>query len=66
MPPTARWPTPASSTVQYSLDKRPEDMWNFIVGGQYQLSKTWMFRAEVGFLKSRTHVIAGAQYRFPL
>jgi hypothetical protein len=55
-----------SSTVQYSLDKRPEDMWNFIVGGQYQLSKTWMFRAEVGFLKSRTHVIAGAQYRFPL
>jgi hypothetical protein len=56
----------ASSTVQYSLDKRPEDMWNFIVGGQYQLSKTWMFRAEVGFLKSRTHVIAGAQYRFPL
>jgi len=56
----------ASSTVQYSLDKRPQDMWNFIVGGQYQLSKSWMFRAEVGFLNSRTHVIAGAQYRFPL
>jgi len=56
----------ASSTVQYSLDKRPEDMWNFIVGGQYQLNKSLMFRAEVGFLKSRTHVIAGAQYRFPL
>src|SRR5262249_25272908 len=56
----------ASSTVQYSLDKRPKDMWNFIVGGQYQLNKSWMFRAEVGFLNSRTHVIAGAQYRFPL
>jgi hypothetical protein len=56
----------ASSTVQYSIDKRPEDMWNFTVGGQYQLNKSWMFRAEVGFLKSRTHVIAGAQYRFPL
>jgi hypothetical protein len=56
----------ASSTVQYSLDKRPQDMWNFLVGGQYQLNKSWMFRAEVGFLNSRTHVIAGAQYRFPL
>lgn len=56
----------ANSTVDYSLDKRPEDMWNFIVGGQYQLNKSWMFRAEVGFLNSRTHVIAGAQYRFGL
>jgi hypothetical protein len=55
-----------SSTVEYSLDKRPKDKWNFLVGGQYQLSKSWMFRAEVGFLSSRTHVIAGAQYRFGL
>jgi len=58
--------TAASSTVEYSLDKKPKDKWNFLVGGQYQLSKSWMFRAEVGFLSSRTHVIAGAQYRFGL
>jgi len=58
--------TAASSTVDYSLDKKPKDKWNFLVGGQYQLSKSWMFRAEVGFLSSRTHVIAGAQYRFGL
>lgn len=56
----------ASSTVEYSLDKRPEDMWNLIVGGQYQLNKSWMFRLEVGFLTSRTHVISGVQYRFGL
>jgi hypothetical protein len=56
----------ASSTVEYSLDKRPADMWNLLVGGQYQLSKTWMFRAEVGFLNSRTQVLAGVQYRFGL
>lgn len=56
----------ASSTVQYSIDKHPKDMWNFLVGGQYQLSKTWMFRAEVGFLNSRTQVLAGVQYRFGL
>jgi long-subunit fatty acid transport protein len=52
--------------VQYSLDKRPEDMWNFIVGSQYQINRNWMFRAEFGFLGSRTHLIAGAQYRFGL
>jgi hypothetical protein len=49
----------ASSTVEYSLDKRPKDAWNFIVGSQYQLNKSWMFRAEVGFLTSRKQVRAG-------
>ena len=56
----------ATSTVQYSLDKRPEDMWNFMIGGQYQQSRNWMYRLEVGFLSSRTHVITGVQYRFGL
>jgi hypothetical protein len=55
-----------SASVQYSIDKRPEDMWNFIAGGQYQLNRSWMFRLEVGFLSSRTHVITGVQYRFGL
>jgi hypothetical protein len=56
----------ANATVQYSLDKRPEDMWNFIAGTQYQYNKSWMVRLEVGFLSSRTHVISGVQYRFGL
>jgi hypothetical protein len=55
-----------SSTVQYSMDKRPSDMWNFIVGTQYQLNKSLMFRVEVGFLTSRTQVMTGIQYRFGL
>jgi hypothetical protein len=55
-----------SSTVEYSLDKRPKDPWNFTVGGQYQINKSWMFRLEAGFLSSRTHIIAGMQYRFGL
>jgi hypothetical protein len=55
-----------SATVEYSLDKRPQDMWNFVVGTQYQLNKSWMARLEVGFLRSRTHIIAGVQYRFGL
>lgn len=54
------------ATVQYSLDKRPKDMWNFVVGTQYQYNKHWMLRVEAGFLGSRQQVIGGLQYRFGL
>lgn len=55
-----------SATVQYSLDKRPKDMWNFIVGASFQLNKHWMIRGEYGFLGSRQQFIGGLQYRFGL
>jgi len=58
--------TIATSTVQYSMDKRPKDPWNFIIGSQFQLNKHWMLRGEVGFLGSRTQVITGVQWRFGL
>lgn len=54
------------ASVQYSLDKRPKDMWNFIVGTQFQYNKNWMVRFEYGFLGSRTQIITGLQYRFGL
>ena len=55
-----------NATINYSLDKRLKDKWNFITGAQFQLNKHWMLRAEFGFLKSRTQVLAGLQYRFGL
>jgi hypothetical protein len=55
-----------TATVQYSLSKRPKDMWNFVVGSQYQINKHFMLRAEAGFLGSRTQVIGMLQYRFGL
>jgi hypothetical protein len=55
-----------SATVQYSLQKRPKDMWNFVVGSQFQINKHFMLRAEFGFLASRTQFIGGLQYRFGL
>jgi hypothetical protein len=58
--------TAESSTVQYSLEKAPKDMWNFIIGSQYQFNKHFMFRAEVGFLGSRTQALGSLQYRFGL
>ena len=55
-----------SATVQYSLQKRPKDMWNFLIGSQFQINKHFMLRAEFGFLASRTQFIGGLQYRFGL
>jgi hypothetical protein len=55
-----------SSTVQYSMDKRPADKWNFILGGQFQYNKHWMVRGEYGFLGSRSQYMFGVQYRFSL
>ena len=55
-----------TGSVQYSLDKRVKDMWNFITGAQLQLNKHWMLRAEYGFLGSRSQFIGGLQYRFGL
>ena len=54
------------STVQYSMDKRPKDMWNFIVGSQFQFNRHFMFRVEAGFLSSRVQALASLQYRFGL
>lgn len=55
-----------NSTVEYSLDKRQKDMWNFIIGSQFQLNKHWMARGEVGFLGARTQGLVSLQYRFGL
>ena len=53
-----------SSTVFYEIDKRPESMWNYTFGSEFQVNKDWMFRLEVGGLSNRKHVLASLQYRF--
>jgi hypothetical protein len=58
--------TAETSTVQYSLEKAPKDMWNFIVGTQYQYNRHFMLRAECGFLGTRTQFMTSLQYRFGL
>ncbi|WP_264565892.1 hypothetical protein [Flavobacterium sp. N3904] len=58
--------TVGSSTVQYSLEKKQTEMWNFIIGSQYQYNRHIMLRAEVGFLGTRTQFMTSLQYRFGL
>jgi opacity protein-like surface antigen len=53
-------------SVQYSLSKKQKQAWNFILGGQYQINRSWQIRAEYGFLGTRQQFIGGVQYRFNL
>ncbi len=58
--------TADNSTLQYTLDKKQKSMWNFVVGSQFQLNKSWMIRAEYGRASGRDQVFCGLQYRFNL
>jgi hypothetical protein len=54
------------ATIQYSLEKTLENMWNFVIGTQFQINRHLMVRVEYGFLGTRQQVITGLQYRFGL
>jgi hypothetical protein len=41
-------------------------MWNFVIGSQFQINKSWMLRAEYGFSEGRNTFFTGLQYRFGL
>jgi opacity protein-like surface antigen len=56
----------SNSSVQYSLDKKQKDLWNFLLGAQYQFNKHFMVRGEYGFLSERNTFLLGLQYRFGL
>jgi hypothetical protein len=58
--------TDPAASVQYSLKKKPKDVWNMLVGAQFALDRNWYFRMEVGFLGSRTSILVGTEYKFDL
>ena len=53
-----------SGTIKYKLTKEPEQRWNMIVGGQYQLNKHHQFRAEGGIVGNRKSLLLSYNYRF--
>ena len=52
--------------ISYGMDKRPAEEWNFVIGGQFQLNKAWMFRTEGGIIGDRKSFLISANYRFKL
>ena len=55
-----------SSVISYGMDKRPEQEWNVLFGGQFQLNKRWQFRSEAGLIGDRKSLLLSANYRFLL
>ena len=54
------------AVISYGMDKRTKQMWNGVIGGQFQLNKRWQFRAEGGIIGDRKSFLASANYRFLL
>ncbi len=57
---------PDQSVIEYSVEQRHRNTWNFVLGSQYQLNKSWMIHFEYGFLGSRKHFFGGLQYRLDM
>lgn len=55
-----------SAVIRYGIDKRPKEEWNGIIGGQFQLNKNWIFRAEGGILGDRKSLLLSANWRILL
>jgi len=52
------------SMVQYGMDKQVVQMWNGLIGMQFQLNKRWQFRSEVGLIGDRKSFLFSINYRF--
>jgi hypothetical protein len=52
------------SEVLYGMDKKAKKPWNGLVGMQYQINKTWQFRAEGGVIGDRKSLLLSLNYRF--
>lgn len=54
------------TTVHYRFDKRLENEFNLLFGGQYQFNRSWQLRAEYGVINSKQQVLLSLNYAFGL
>ena len=50
--------------IRYGMDKQTKQLWNGIIGMQYQLNKRWQVRTEVGVIGDRKSALVSVNYRF--
>ena len=55
-----------SAIIRYGIDKQVKEMWNGLIGIQYQYNKHWMLRSEAGLIGDRKSVLVSLNYRFLL
>ncbi len=52
-----------SSVILYAMDKQTKELWNGIIGAQFQLNKHWQFRTEAGLIGDRRSFLLSVNYR---
>lgn len=52
------------TTLAFRITQRNKDRWNYLIGFNWELNKTWSVIAEAGFGGSRENFISGVTYRF--
>jgi len=52
------------TTLAFSISQRNKDRWNYLLGFNWDLNKSWSIMAEAGFGGSRENFIGGVTYRF--
>ena len=52
------------SVIEYGIDKQVAQMWNMLLGTQFQLNKHWQLRFEAGILGDRKSFLTSLNYRF--
>jgi hypothetical protein len=55
---------PSQVKINYSINKKPAEPWNFLVGSRFEFNKTWEVRAEAGFI-GREQILVSLAYRWP-
>jgi len=50
--------------IRYGMDKQTKQLWNGVIGMQYQLNKRWQFRTEAGIIGDRKSALVSVNYRF--
>ncbi len=51
-------------SINYSVQVKPKDKWNLLIGGNWEITKRWSLTAEVGGVMDRFHTIGGVMWRF--
>ncbi len=52
------------AVISYGMDKQVTQMWNGVIGLQYQINKHWQFRTEGGIIGDRKSFLVSVNYRF--
>ncbi len=52
-----------SAHLDFEIDIKNEEPWNFLIGGQWEITKRWQMMVEGGF-GNRRQIIFGTVYRF--